>query len=80
MPKMKFKVGDRVKILPSATTVGVWASEVGKIGKITRISGLGDSLLIKMDKNEEREGYTWSVKSYQITIAKEIGQQLLLWE
>ena len=33
----KFKVGDKVKILPSATRVGVESEEVGKVGVIKDI-------------------------------------------
>ena len=70
---MKFKVGDKVKILPSAAIIGVEKSEVGKVVKVRCV--FGDDILIN-DSRGKMYG-TWSVNSYDITPAIKVGQQLL---
>ena len=71
---MNFKVGDKVKILPSATIIGVRKSEVGKTVLIRGIYNESDSIMVT-DSRGEGYGY-WSVNSYDIAPVIKVGQQL----
>lgn len=73
---MNFKIGDKVKILPSAVDISVAESEVGKVGIIIEIIS---SSRIYVDTPTERFGF-WVVNEWDITPVVVIGQQLLLWE
>lgn len=75
-----FKVGDKVKILPSATDVMVAEDEVGKTGVIT-VYFSSKQINVFMDKVRKESGYRvdWSVDSSQIEPVLVVGQQLLLW-
>lgn len=79
---MKLKVGDRVRILPSAVDVQVHIDAIGMTGKIKDINFLDNYFVIKMDKL--RKGRTtidvWAVCHNQIELIKIPGQQLLLWD
>ena len=79
---MKFKVGDKVKILLSATSVGVEREEVGKVGVITRMEnrvcedyGIG----VKMNEVCETRGYipTWNVGEGMIVLSPQKNEQLV---
>ena len=74
---MKFKVGDKVKILSSATQIGVEKVDVGKDGVI--ISTGGSSALVYMDKVCSVRGYRcrWSVNISMIKLLPTKGEQLL---
>ena len=72
---MKFKVGDKVKILPSATIIGVRESEVGKIVNIRSIYDESDGIMIHDSRGKEYG--CWCVNDYDIIPFVEIGQQLL---
>lgn len=76
MAKAKFKVGDKVKILPSATDIGIAESEVGKVAEIICIEG-PNSIRIKTATKRYMD---WYVDENGITPAIKIEQQLLLWE
>jgi len=78
---MKFKVGDNVRILPSATGVMVAEDEVGKTGVITSYGLLGKSIVVLMDKPRKASShrFNWCVDSSQIELVGVPGQQLLLW-
>ena len=73
----KFKVGDKVKILPSSIEWSVPLSEVGKFGVIVSFPRSKD-FRVYMDKPwlqfNARE--TWVVRSSHIEIAVKPGQQL----
>lgn len=71
---MIFKIGDKVKILPSAAALGVKESEVGTTQTILRIESLYDIVITDSDDGE------WWVNKENITLAIKVGQQLLLWE
>jgi len=71
--KTKFKIGDRVKILPSAVTIGVAEREVGKVAKVT--GGCGSDIMISDSRGCEYA--SWCVNDYDIIPFIEIGQQLL---
>lgn len=71
---MIFKIGDKVKILPSAVALGVKESEVGTTQTILRIESLYDIIITDSDDGE------WWVDKENITLAIKVGQQLLLWE
>ena len=72
---MKFKIGDKVKILPSATIIGVWESEVGKTVSIRSIYNESAGVMITDSRGE---GYgLWCVNSYDIAPVIKVGQQLL---
>lgn len=79
---MKFKIGDKVRILPSAVNGGVSEHAVGKVGKIIEYRDAGGYFLVLMDKYTENNNpdLSWAVYSYQMEPAIKIGQQLLLWE
>ncbi len=68
---MKFKIGDRVIILPSATRIGVWEERVGNIAVISELNFMNEYILI------EEEGYVWSVKRSHIKRIAIKGEQLL---
>ena len=70
----KFKVGQKVKLLPSIVTRCISGSEIGKIGVITAINTFG-TILVKTDKYNG-----WCVQEDNIVPAMIKGQQLLLWE
>ena len=69
---MKFKVGDKVKILPSAVNIGVDKSDVGKIGVIFEIES-PESILIKTTYTEN---WFWCVDPEDIVLVVKVGQQL----
>jgi len=77
MPKTKhkFKVGDKVKILPLAVHIGVWGEEVGKAGKI--IYMCKENISVKMVNPCKGRIRRWRVYSEHIAIVIENGQQLL---
>lgn len=79
--KTQFKVGDKVRILPSATSVMVAEDEVGKTGVITSYERTGKAIIVLMDKTRKASGYrvAWNVDSSQIELTRAPGQQLLLW-
>jgi len=72
---MKFKIGDKVRILPSAVDGGVSEKAVGKTGVIT-YHVPGDYFCVLMDYERERGG-TWVVYPCQMEPVVVIGQQLL---
>jgi len=77
---MKFKVNDRVKILPSATETGVLNSEVGKIGIVIATHDFTDGsqiLLVQMLNLCRGKYQKWTISSRYIDIATKIGEQLL---
>ncbi len=76
---MQYKVGDKVKILPSATEVRVPNGEVGKSGTITFITQSGRHMNITMDKPLKgfRAVYCWSINIEHIELLVVKGQQLL---
>lgn len=79
---MKFKVNDKIKILPPATSVGVESEDVGKVGVISHINE---------DANERRGIYVqmqevckarkcicrWNVGTEMIEPYPRKGEQLL---
>ena len=72
---MKFKIGDKVKVLPSVMTIGVSEREVGKIVSIRSIYNESDGIMITDSRGE---GYgCWCVNNYDIAPVIKIGQQLL---
>lgn len=73
----KFKVGDRVKILPSAEIIGVSEREIGKTVKIFQIFNSDD---IRINDSKGDDYGCWSVTQNDIVSAIEVGQQLLLWD
>ena len=78
---MKFKKGDRVRVLPSAVDVSVPEDEVGKTGIITNYHSL-KLILVLMDKPCMENGHRcdWCVESHHIEPMIKVGQQLLLFE
>lgn len=69
-----FKVGDKVRILPSAVFIGVRKSEVGRIVEIRRIIS-PNSIMIS---NSSGDRYAcWRVSDYNIAFYIKVGQQLL---
>ena len=70
---MKFKVGDKVKLLPSVVSAGVMASEVGKIGIVTFVGRLGGVHV----KTSRLNRLSWCLLEYNIAPAVKVGQQLL---
>lgn len=80
LTETKFKIGQKVKLLPSVVEVDVPEEEIGKTGEI--IGQFGPFFLVHMDNPREGINYrdTWNVDVYQIELARVVGQQLLLWE
>jgi len=80
--KTKFKVGDKVRILPSAINGGVSEKAIGKIGTIVAHCR-GVYFEVIMDKNQDtgpNPHLPWAVYHDQIKLVIIKGQQLLLWE
>ena len=77
MVRVKFKVGDKVKILPSAVLWNVPKSEVGKFGVLVQHFSSKD-LYVYMDKPwpEYNTREKWVVHFSHIEIAVKPGQQL----
>ena len=65
-----FKVGDRVKILPSARDVGVYEESINKVGVILNIFPHG-TIYVRESKHK------WAVSDYNIKPAIPIGTQLM---
>ena len=80
---MSFKIGDRVKILQSATKAGVIDEEVGKVGVITWIdnSSMYFAVKIHVQMNEicKAIGFIpcWLVNKNMIKLFPAKNQQLL---
>lgn len=76
---MKFKVGDRVKILPSAVAIGVFKSEIDKTGIITDCNYMDEYIMVYMDSDCKEVNWRkeWAVQPDQIEKAIKVGQQLL---
>jgi len=73
---MGFKIGDKVKILPSATIIGVLKSEIGKIVKITGVSiSNSNDIMISDSRGEQYD--CWIVNEYDVASVVKVGQQLL---
>ena len=70
---MKFKIGDKVRILPSAVDIGVRESEVGTIQTVIKII---DPMTIDIT-NSSGNDKSWWVEPDQIELAIVKGQQLL---
>ena len=65
-----FKVGDKVKILPSARDVGVYDESINKIGVIVKIYSYG-TILVRESK------YIWSIDEHHIEPVIPVGAQLM---
>uniref|UniRef100_A0A6M3XZR8 Uncharacterized protein n=1 Tax=viral metagenome TaxID=1070528 RepID=A0A6M3XZR8_9ZZZZ len=74
---MKFKAGDKVRILPSAVNGGIDVRDIGKVGKITYYNDEYKYFLVKVDKSNYP---SWAVYPNQMTLAINPGYQLLLWD
>ena len=78
---MKFKIGDKVKILPYATSIGVEFEDVDKIGVISRMTSCpGPTYGIQIQMNEvckvRAKICKWSVGYEMIELCPIKGQQL----
>lgn len=74
---MKFKIGDRVRVLPSAVYIGVREREIDKVVEVRRIINL-DEIMIEDSRGS---GYgCWCVRRCDIIPFIKKGQQLLLWD
>lgn len=69
--RTKFKIGDKVRVLPSAVAINVKKSEVGTIQTILRVESL-DTIIIT-----DSGGGSWDVYPNDITLVPVIGQQSL---
>ena len=66
-----FKVGDKVKILPSARDAGILEESINKIGVITAIYDDGLTIYVKGSY------HLWALGKYQIEPAIPVGTQLM---
>lgn len=78
---MNFKIGDKVRILPSAKKIGVHSDELGKVGEVVSFETTTTTLRVKMDKpcticNQTLRNI-WYLKPYQIIPVVVVGQQLV---
>ncbi|KKN73113.1 hypothetical protein LCGC14_0404220 [marine sediment metagenome] len=75
----KFKVGDKVKILPSASNIGVNDAGIGKIGTVTDCSYMMQYIKVYMDERCKITGHRrdWAVSPKDIEPVIKVGQQLL---
>ncbi len=77
MVKAKFKVGDKVRILPSAVDINVWKEEIGKVGKVTFMWDELGLISIQMFYPCKGGIHNWSVNPDQIEPVIKVGQQLV---
>jgi len=75
--KTKFKVEDKVRILLSATDVGVLEGEVGSIGRVISLRDRESSCRVQMFKSHKGRTYIWSVNYSQIEPIFKVGRQQL---
>ncbi|KKN73116.1 hypothetical protein LCGC14_0404250 [marine sediment metagenome] len=70
--KTKFKVGDKVRILPSAIDINVAESEVGAMGKIITVRNQESICVDTVTKKY----LFWVVRGRDIEPVIKVGQQL----
>lgn len=76
--KRKFKVGDRVRILPSAASDGVASRAFNKTGKIITTDYHHFIYAVYMDNEQYNNGgWEWVVSSCNLIPSIRKGQQLL---
>ena len=75
---MRFKVGDRVEILPLVTGVGVEEEEIGKVGVVSHVFSDTD-VMVKMNEVCKARGCIpeWSVGVEMIKLLPGKNEQLL---
>jgi len=83
MQKNNFKIGDKVEILPYATSVGVESEDVGKVGVINYMNDVASErfgIAVQMKEICKARGYipNWSVGYKMIKLVPTKGEQLLL--
>jgi len=75
---MQFKVGDKVKILPSAVNGGVSEKDVGKIGEIIEYgNGYFDVMMDSGQSTGPNLDLPWAVYPNQMELVVTVGQQLV---
>lgn len=77
--KPKFKVGDKIKILPTAVNIGVGKDEVGKVGIIIDNLFLDKYIQVLMDKPRWgwNRRWNWAMSPSDAIPFIKPGQQLL---
>lgn len=73
MMKPKFKIGDKVRILPPATYEGISEAEVGTIQTILKI--LEPTIIVITDSNNP-DGEWW-INPCNMELTSEVGEQLV---
>ena len=73
---MKFKVGDKVRLLPSATESFISEKDVGKMGRIIAYQKPFNTFKVKMDRWRWDSDLSWVVRSDQMELVIETGQML----
>lgn len=74
----KFKIGDKVKILPSAVENGVARSSVGKIGRVAKLNKEHGYFCVVMDDDGIIQPVNgWVVFPDEVELVVIKGQQLL---
>ena len=76
MKKLKFKLGDEVRILPNCIDIGISKNEIGKIGTIVQYPYAN----IYRIHTKTSSKYGWHIADGMIEPAVRIGEQLVLWE
>lgn len=69
---MRYKIGDKVKILRSAVEIDVWPSEVGQIGVIVHDYGNRNK-----DFDIKTKNGLWYVRHTDISPVNIIGKQMV---
>jgi len=73
---MKFKIGDKVRILPSAIDINVAEEEVGKVVEITEVYEGYSGYDYTVSAFSKRYG-DWWMRERDIASALMVGQQLV---
>jgi len=76
---MIFKIGDKVKILPSASQDGIHRDDLDREA-IVEDNHNYNSMYIRMVSPRLNDNGGWWVRGEYLEPAIKVGQQLLLWE
>ena len=75
--KHRFKINDKVILLPSARKVGISRCSIGLEGTITDVGQ--DSYLVYVPCSKCKSAHTWSIHDYQMRKVLHT-KQLYLWK
>lgn len=72
---MRYKIGQTVRVLPSAVGYGVYTDDVGMLSKVIKVTG---EYTLDIESSSGFV-YPWHVRTNHIEYVNQVGKQLLLW-